>query len=132
MYSIQVSERTFSTLQVAARVTGMSPGAIVDRLVMESERAPAVEVLPEDDSDGVAVYCDYNGERFQGVFHQKTRRINITTGRLTGSKFKSPSAAARAVVASEKPEVNSNRNGWRFWILDDGSGRLLETIRDSV
>ncbi|MDQ1308039.1 MAG: hypothetical protein QG671_3873, partial [Actinomycetota bacterium] len=25
--------------------------------------------------------------------------------------------------------VSPNRNGWSFWILDDGTGRFLQSIR---
>ncbi|MEV5252853.1 hypothetical protein AB0K98_13965 [Streptomyces werraensis] len=36
-----------------------------------------------------------------------------------------------AWVTHYKPGVNPNRNGWSFWVLDDGSGGLLQTIRHS-
>ncbi len=32
--------------------------------------------------------------------------------------------------AHYKPGVNPNRNGWYFWNADDGSGRLLQSIRE--
>jgi hypothetical protein len=33
------------------------------------------------------------------------------------------------VVAHYKPDVSPSRNGWSFWVLDDGSGKFLQTIR---
>ena len=131
MQTIQVSDTTYRALELAARLTGMTPGGVIERLVAQSAQeptAPAVASNPE----GVAVYADYNGERIKGVFDPVTTRIDITSGRVAGTKYKTPSAAARAVVESERPGVDSNRNGWTFWSLDDGSGRQLQAIRQSA
>lgn len=69
------------------------------------------------------------GFRTAGRYDPKAGRIDITTGPLDGRSFKSPSSAARAVVGHYKPAVNPHRNGWSFWSLDDGSKRLLQSIR---
>lgn len=79
----------------------------------------------------VGVYVDYEGHRTRGNYDRDTKRIDITSGPLAGQSFKTPTGAARAVVAYYKPDVNPNRNGWSFWLLDDGSGGLLQTIRHS-
>lgn len=129
MQTIQVSDSTYRALELAARLTGMSPGAIVEKLVGQSTGAPTSAQAGQGAPDGVAVYADYNGQRIKGVFDPVTTRIDITTGQIAGARHKTPSGAARAVVASERPEVDSNRNGWTFWMLDDGSGRQLQAIR---
>lgn len=79
----------------------------------------------------VGVYVDYEGHRTRGSYDRDTKRIDITSGPLAGQSFKTPTGAARAVVAYYKLDVNPNRNGWSFWLLDDGSGGLLQSIRHS-
>ncbi|MFJ3990239.1 hypothetical protein ACIPWY_16535 [Streptomyces sp. NPDC090032] len=59
----------------------------------------------------VGVYVDYEGHRTRGSYDRDTKRIDITSGPLAGQSFKSPTGAARAVVAHYKPDVNPNRNG---------------------
>jgi hypothetical protein len=129
MFQIQVTESTYRALELAARLTGMTPGGVVDRLVAQSP-APShqAQSVNDDEGSGVAVYADYAGHRVKGTFYPLTRRIDITSGSLSGGSYKSPSAAARAVVNSLKPGVNSNRNGWSFWLLADGTGDL-QSIR---
>ncbi|MGF7239465.1 MAG: hypothetical protein ACQSGP_31590 [Frankia sp.] len=80
----------------------------------------------------VIVYADYEGHRTHGHYDGSTTRIDITSGALAGRSFKTPTGAARAVVAHYKPGVSPNRNGWSFWVLDDGSGRFLQSIRGSA
>ncbi|GAA4197627.1 hypothetical protein [Microbispora amethystogenes] len=82
-------------------------------------------------ASGVAVYVDYEGHRTQGIYDRATTRIDIISGPLAGRSFKTPTGAARAVVAHYKPGVSPNRNGWAFWMLDDGSGRFLQSIRET-
>lgn len=129
---VEVDERTFRSLEFAAHMANTTAGDIVARLVADaSARTGAANEVSEqsDTSMRVAVYADYAGHRTHGKYDRTTKRIDITSGPLTGQSFKSPTGAARAVVAHYKPKVSSNRNGWAFWILDDGSGGLLQTIR---
>lgn len=134
---IEVDQATDRSIDMAARLTGVSKGAVVARLVAQTLAAP----IPESTGGGggsnssgpyattLPVYADYMGHRTQGQFDRATHRIDITSGPLAGSQFKSPSAAAIALVSHHKPGVSPNRNGWSFWYLDDGSKRLLQAIR---
>jgi len=36
---------------------------------------------------------------------------------------------ARAVMAHCKPAVSPNHNVWSIWVLDDGTGKLLQSLR---
>ncbi|OLT09041.1 hypothetical protein BJF78_06365 [Pseudonocardia sp. CNS-139] len=114
-------------------MSGRTAGEVVAQLVAAASMPPPVA---KEDSEqqrttlsGVAVYVDYEGRRTQGRYDPRTTRIDITTGPLSGQSFKTPTGAARAVVAHYKPDVSPNRNGWSFWLLDDGSGRFLQSIR---
>ncbi len=129
--AVEVDERTYRSLEFAARVSGCTAGEVVARLVAAASM-PSSKEEPEDGegASSVAVYADYEGHRTHGRHDPKTTRIDITSGPLTGCSFKTPTGAARAVVAHYKPGVNPNRNGWYFWSLDDGSGRLLQSIRE--
>lgn len=128
MQTIQVNDTTYRALELAARLTGMTPGGVVEKLVAQSTVEPTTE-QSADPTDGVNVYADYNGVRIKGVFDPVTTSITIATGKLATTRHKTPSAAARAVVESERPGIDSNRNGWTFWNIDDGSGRQLQAIR---
>ncbi|WP_261560533.1 hypothetical protein [Frankia tisae] len=116
-------------------MTGRTVGEVVARLVAEASmptsKTPAAteETQHPAGAGGVAVYVDYEGHRTFGRYDPKTTRIDITTGPLTGRSFKTPTGAARAVIAHYKSDINSNRNGWLFWVLDDGSGEFLQSIR---
>ncbi len=130
--TVEVDERTYRSLEFAAHVSGCTAGEVIARLVTAaSVRAPAEEGEAEHPkaAGGLAVYADYAGHRTHGRYDPSTKRIDITAGPLAGQSFKTPTGAARAVVAHYKPGVNPNRNGWSFWMLDDGSGKFLQGIR---
>ncbi|MYV97575.1 hypothetical protein [Streptomyces sp. SID3343] len=130
--AIEVDAQTYRSLEFAARMSGCTAGEVVARLVVEASMpTPAAREkteLPESDNS-VTVYADYEGRRTQGSYDPRTTRIDVTSGPLSGQSFKTPTGAARAVVAHYKPGVSPNRNGWSFWVLDDGSGKLLQSIR---
>src|SRR5262249_39946769 len=131
----EVDDQTYRSLALAARIGGCTAGDVVARLVAETSMLtlPAPAALEgkqhSETVDGVAAYADYEGDRTQGRYDLKTSRIDITAGPLRGQSFKTPTGAARAVVAHYKPSVSPQRNGWSFWVLDDGSGRFLQNIR---
>lgn len=131
MYTIEVNEWTYRAIELASRLTSLEPGAVVERLVQQMSEAPAKPASAGSPPNGVTIYADYNGQRTKGVFDPVTTRIDIIEGKIAGTSHKTPSAAARAVVEGERPGVNSNRNGWSFWYLDDGSGKFLQSIRHS-
>nr|WP_078903259.1 hypothetical protein [Streptomyces toyocaensis] len=127
--TIEVDEQTYRSIEFAASMGGTTAGEVVARLV-KSASVPAA-ASKEDEERKVGVYVDYEGHRTRGNYDRDTKRIDITSGPLAGQSFKTPTGAARAVVTHYKPGVNPNRNGWSFWVLDDGSGGLLQTIRHS-
>jgi len=65
----------------------------------------------------VPVHADYAGYRTHGLYIPGPARIEITDGPLVGKVFKSPTAAARAVVSHYRPTVSAHRNGWAFWTV---------------
>lgn len=128
MRTIEVTESTFRAIELAARLTGMSLGGVVERLVAQSASPSPTKESPAPD-DAVKVYAAYNGRRVTGDFSPIAKGITITSGPLIGEYHKTPSSAARAVIKSERPDVDPNRNGWTFWLLDDGTERPLQAIR---
>ncbi|MGW3150486.1 hypothetical protein ACWDG1_38700 [Streptomyces sp. NPDC001177] len=134
--TIEVDEQTYRSIEFAARMGNTTAGEVVARLVRSaSVPPPAPAAASKEDAEKerkVGVYVDYEGHRTRGSYDRDTKRIDITSGPLAGQSFKTPTGAARAVVAHYKPDVNPNRNGWSFWLLDDGSGGLLQTIRHSA
>lgn len=131
MPTIELEQPTFDAIDLAARITGMSHSQVVDRLVRQSRSTsgPLVPPTAGADDPAVDVHADYEGHRTGAHFHQLTNRVDIVDGPLAGQSFKSPSSAARAVVAHYKPGVSPQRNGWTFWMLSDGSGRFLQSVR---
>jgi hypothetical protein len=129
--TVEVDEQTHRYLEFAARMSGCTPGEVVARLVA----AASMPGPPKENSEqlekagGVPVYADYAGYRTQARYNQRTKRIDITSGPLAGQSFKTPTGAARAIVVHYKPGVSPNRNGWSFWMVDDDSGRFLQSIR---
>lgn len=129
--TIEIDDLTYRSLEFAALMANSTASEMVARLV---EQASVPQPTPGPDSTGatrneVAIFADYEGHRTQALYDPDTTRIDITGGPLRGTSHKTPTGAARAVVAHYKPKINPNRNGWSFWTLDDGSGRLLQSIR---
>lgn len=129
MPTIELDQSTFDAIDLAARITGMSHSQVVARLVQQSKAAPDPVSTPGAGEQAIDVYADYEGHRTPARFHQLTNRVDIVGGPLAGQSFKSPSSAARSVVAHYKPGVSPQRNGWTFWMLSDGSGRFLQSVR---
>ncbi|WP_455361583.1 hypothetical protein [Streptomyces sp. SYSU K21746] len=134
--TIEVDEQTYRSIEFAARMGGTTASEVVARLVRTASVPPSAPATTgKEDAEAerkVDVYVDYEGHRTHGSYDRDTKRIDITSGPLAGQGFKTPTGAARAVVAHYKPGVNPNRNGWSFWMLDDGSGEFLQTIRYST
>jgi len=131
---IEVDENTSRQLEFAARIINSTPGEVVARLVAAAsmpERPPVSVEHGEAAGPGIAIYADYDGHRTHAVYDRDTTRVDVTSGPLSGRSFKTPTGAARAVVSHYKPDVSPSRNGWSFWVLDDGSSKFLQTIRRS-
>ncbi|MGN6252014.1 MAG: hypothetical protein ACTHNS_09415 [Marmoricola sp.] len=131
MATITVDQATYDALHLAARLTGMTHSQVVARLVQQSKAASDAGPTEVNNDDTVLIFADYEGHRTSARFNRLTTRIDIADGPLSGESFKSPSSAARAVVAHYKPDVNPHRNGWSFWMLADGSGAFLQSIREA-
>ncbi|WUJ74697.1 hypothetical protein OG809_15820 [Kribbella soli] len=130
--TIEVDEQTYRSLEFAGRMSNSTAGAVVARLVADASMSVPESAADEDQTEKLAeipIYADYEGHRTRASFNRDTARIDITSGPLAGRSFKTPTGAARAVVAHYKPDVNPNRNGWSFWILEDRSGAFLQSIR---
>ncbi|MFI8350508.1 hypothetical protein [Streptomyces sp. NPDC085596] len=134
--TIDVDEQTYRSIEFAARMGSTTAGEVVARLVrtasMPSSETAATSEDGAESERKVGVYVDYEGHRTRGSYDPDTKRIDIASGPLAGQSFKTPTGAARAVVTHYKPGVNPNRNGWSFWLLDDGSGAFLQTIRHAT
>jgi hypothetical protein len=130
---IEVDDQTYRAIEFAARMAGLTAGEVVARLVAQAS-VPAL-APPNAGASGaldvINVHADYAGHRTEGIYDPITTRIDITSGPLAKRSYKTPTGAARAVVAHYKPGISPNRNGWTFWILSDGSGRLLQDLRPS-
>ena len=128
MPQLEIDSRTARALEFAARMAQVSPGQLVARLVDQASRAEG-QLPGAVTDDRVGVCADYAGYRTKGLYDPLTGRIDVAAGPLEGKSFKTPSSAARAVVEHYKPGVNPQRNGWSFWMLDDGSNLPLQSIR---
>lgn len=131
MRQIQVEDDTYDRLSFAANVFGVTVSDVVTRLVRAMDGLSGrVDNDPgqPDASNEVTVHVVYQGQRVEGVFDQVTNRLQITSGKLSGENFSSPSAAAIAVVEALNPgRTNPQTNGRTFWIIDR-TGRPLRSI----
>ena len=125
--TINLDTSTYERLTLVAATLGVSDSEAVAELLRRLATPRATE--PHDgDGDGVAIHVVYNGARVEGTFDPSTKSVTITTGPLAGKLFKSPSAAAIAVVSHLNPDVHPNRNGWSFWFVS-ATNQVLQTIR---
>lgn len=132
-HTLEIDEVTYRSLEFAARMANSTASKVVAKLV---EQASIPQPAPGPDSTSatrnqIAIFADYEGHRTLALYDPDTTRIDVTGGPLQGTSHKTPTGAARAVVAYYKPKINPNRNGWSFWTIDDGSSRLLQSIRKS-
>lgn len=132
MGTVELDEETHAMVRFAARVFGVSEAEVIARFVLEySERqsAPPPPRPPSDPWEPVPVYGTYDGTRVEGLYLPATRRLTVSGDPLPGSRFKSPSGAARAVVVALNPGRSAAQtNGWRFWRLVSTDERL-EVLR---
>ncbi|HEX8001785.1 MAG TPA: hypothetical protein VF519_03730 [Mycobacteriales bacterium] len=107
----------------------VSEAEVVARAVQAYAREhPPAERPGLDPWEPVAVYAQYAEHRVEGLYLPATRRLTVTSGPVAGTRYKTPSGAARAVVAAFNPSRASTTNGWRFWRVVDTDERL-EVLR---
>lgn len=115
-------------IDLLARLAGRTQGQVVEWL--EQTKMPSDANASNDEDDQIVkVYSDYGGHRTSAAFNRLTARVDIVDGPLAGQSFRAPSGAAAAVVTQYNPKVSPHRNGWHFWVLDDGSGKFLASLR---
>jgi hypothetical protein len=130
MYEIELDDATYGLVRFAARMFKVSEAEVIARAVRELSRPDQPDAPRRQDPwEPVPVYGDYGGRRVDGLYLPATRRLTVTSEPLAGRHFKSPSGAARAVVAALNPDRESTQtNGWRFWHLNS-TGERLEALR---
>jgi hypothetical protein len=130
---IPVTADVHERVLLLARAWEISAGEVVGRLLDEF-LADGDEPHGPDGSDaaeqGVLIHAVYEGNRIDAIYWPATRRVDVTSGTLTGRSYKSPSGVAIAVVQAYNPSVHPNRNGWTFWTVT-ASGEMLQSIRPS-
>lgn len=138
--NIEVSAQAGQTLAALARLSGCTVVQVVDRLLAEfgapahagsGVAAPDAAPVPPPiaTADGLPVFADYDGVRTHGIYDPQMQSITVHEGPVAG-RYKSPTGAAKAIVSHYKPDVSPHRNGWTFWTLDDGSRRVLQSVRE--
>ena len=130
MSNIDTSVAVRREVELLSAAWGISPGEAVGRLVDHyhatySHRTTGTTELADAD---VAVHRVYRGVRIEGVYHQTTRSLTVTSEPLYGRTFTSPSGARAAVVSAINPAVAPNGSGWGFWIIT-ATGKTLASIR---
>lgn len=125
---IEVSQEVKGQVALAAKIAGISENAVIQALI--ADLSPSGPVNQVSAKDGVAIHANYEGQRTRARFLEPAR-VEILDGPLRGQSFKSPTGAARAVIRLYNPKVNDNRNGWTFWVIDEGDekGNFLQSIR---
>src|SRR5262245_58094552 len=128
MPNIDVDQETYDYLTFASNLTGMSKGQVVAQLVAQSLTAPANDGQPDGKADAVSIHSFYEGHHTEALYYRRGGRIEILNGSLAGRTFKTPSEAAKEVVAHYNPDVSANRNGWTFWVITETKAPL-QSIR---
>ena len=128
MLKLALDDRTAAVVRARARDLGVSEGEFVRRAILAYVLAGR-ETPVRDPWAPIPIYGEYDGRRVDGLYLPATRRVTVTSAPLPGAGFKSPSGAARAVVAALNPaRSQAQSNGWRFWRLAE-SGERLEVLR---
>jgi hypothetical protein len=126
--TIQVDSRTYRELSLIAKTAGLTHSQAVAFLIEQFHRTSSSTDATQATPSGVPVHATYQGQRVEGVFNAETGGLTVTSAPLQGKWFRSPSGAAKAVVASLKPGVTPNRSGYDFWFVTS-TGKTLASIR---
>ena len=128
MERVELDSGTFRDLTLIANAAGISRGEAVALLIDAFQRSSDAMAAGGSPRAGVAVHATYQGQRIEGEFDPGTASLTVTSAPLPGKWFRSPSGAAKAVVAAIKPGVTPNRSGYDFWFVTS-SGKTLASIR---
>ncbi len=128
METIEIDDSTFRDLSLIAKTAGLTHGRAVAFLIQQFHQTSHRPGDARATSDGVPVYATYQGRRVEGLFDVTTSGLTVTSEPLPGTWFRSPSGAAKAVVAALKPGVTPNRSGYDFWFVAS-TGKTLSSIR---
>lgn len=128
MGRIELDDETHALIRFAARLLGVSESEVIARAIagMSDDAADAAPpTSPRDAWEPVPIYAEYDGRRIEAEYVPATRRLIVKSEPLAGQTFKTPSAAARAVVAALNPaRVATHTNGWRFFRVAETHARL--------
>lgn len=127
---VEVSKETYALIAFAARMAGVPEGDIVARaMTAYVDLGAAPQGDQADPWQPVPVYAVYGGRRVTGEFVPANQRLLVTSEPVAGQAFKTPSGAARAVVAAWNPgRPTLGVNGWAFWKVA-GSDDRIEVLR---
>lgn len=75
------------------------------------------------------VCFDCEGFRTIAVCDPIAGQITITRGELEGRRFPNPDVAAAAILERHSPGGSGSVDGWELWLLHDGSGRSVGSVR---
>lgn len=133
MKTITVSDKIHEDVALLAMAWQITEGEVVARLLREFVKHNAPQDTESDNrnpasDEKVPIHAVYEGKRIEAVYQTSSRSVTITSDRLAGNSYKSPSGAAIAVVQEHNPSVHPNRNGWSFWTVT-ATGELLQSIR---
>jgi hypothetical protein len=130
VHKVAIDDETYQYVAFAARATGMTEAEVLARAVAALREAPLADARSDTWAER-PIYGEYRGQRVTALFLPATRRVTVTSEPLAGSDFRSPSAAASAVVAALNDGREMHRvNGMRFW-RDVASGVRLEALANS-
>ncbi len=131
MVNIDISATAAYKIDLLSRAWNMTDAETVDRLLAEFESRPRRSSQAEHSGETpntVAVHASYQGVAAQGRYDSLAGSLEIIDGPGAGRVFRTPSAAAIAVVSAVNPSVNPNRNGWNFWVIT-ATGERLQRLR---
>jgi hypothetical protein len=128
MAMLSVSSNTHDRITLLTRAWAVSEDEAIARLLDAFQDGAQPGRTASNEEGQIRVHALYDGVRAEGVYHQRTGKLDIVAGPAAGQSFKRPSGAAIAVVQAVNPRVNPNRNGWSFWIVDD-DGKTLQSRR---
>ena len=128
MPRLEVDDETYALVRYAARLLRIPESEFIARAVHAlGEGTPGG--ADRDPWEPVDVFAEYEGRRVTGNYIAATNRMTVTSEPLAGTTYRSPSAAARAVVAALNPaRVATQTNGWRFWKVT-ATGQRLAVLR---